>query len=67
MRKVSDALLFTAADIMAMATNTLERATTLAKGGRMIDSHLLGAWGHCQRLAGHALGSVGLWLGRKWP
>lgn len=67
MNKLADDLLFTAADLMAMATNTLERATTLAKAGRMIDSHLLGAWGHSLRLAGHALGSAGLWLGLKWP
>lgn len=66
MRKFADGLLFTGADIMAMATNTLERATTLAQQGRMIDSRVLGAWGHCQCLAGHALGSVGLWLDRKW-
>lgn len=65
MRNVSDALLFTAADLLGTSTNTLERATSLAKAGRMIDSRLVGAAGWCQFIAGKALGSLGMWLARE--
>lgn len=65
MQKVSDALLFAAADLMGASTNAFERSTSLAKAGRMIDSHLVGAAGWCQFVAGKALGCLGIWLSRE--
>jgi hypothetical protein len=67
MSKLSDAVLFKAAKHMMAAANNFERATAMAKDGRLIDSHCVGAVGKCQFLVGKAMGGICLLGHRRAP